>query len=500
MYVNNLKIETLEGRVLVENLSFSLEKGDKAVVIGEEGNGKSTLLKAIYNEKELSSYAKISGKIVVNEKIGYLAQELDAGEKTVAEFFDFSLDTFISPKEKIKIANELMMDENIYYSVTKVKNLSGGEKVKIQLAKLLLNECDLLLLDEPSNDIDIGTLIWLEDFLNSIDIPVIFVSHDETLIENTANMIIHIEQLRRKTVPRVTVARMDYQTYVQDRLFNIERQTQTAKKEKENFEKRQRRWREIYQKVDRDLANCTSRTPTMGRLLKKKMKTVKAQEKRYKKEKENLAEFPDFEEAVTTDFYGKSIPNGKVVLNFSLDELYIGEKRLAKNINLKIVGAEKICITGRNGIGKTTLIKKIYEKIKNSNFSVAYMPQNYFDELDPKITPIDFLSDGTKEGLTKARTYLGCMKYRADEMEQTIGELSGGQKAKLLYLKMALTDCEVMILDEPTRNFSPLTNPLIRRVLSKFPGAVISVSHDRKFIDEVCDTVYELTDIGLVMV
>ncbi|MDD4832837.1 MAG: ATP-binding cassette domain-containing protein, partial [Clostridia bacterium] len=202
MYVNNLNIETHDGRVLIENLSFSLNKGDKAVVIGEEGNGKSTLLKAIYGAKELSSYVKISGTIVANEKIGYLAQELDAGEKTVAEFFDFSSYPFaISPKQLRMISQELSMDENIYYSSTKVKNLSGGEKVKVQLAKLLLGECDLLLLDEPSNDIDIGTLIWLEDFINSIDIPIMFVSHDETLIENTANMIIHIEQLRRKTTP-----------------------------------------------------------------------------------------------------------------------------------------------------------------------------------------------------------------------------------------------------------------------------------------------------------
>jgi len=502
MYVNNLNIETLDGRVLIENLSFSLAKGDKAVVIGEEGNGKSTLLKVIYGAKELSSYVKISGAIVANEKIGYLAQELDAGEKTVAEFFDFSSYPFaVSPKQLRLISQELSMDEDIYYSPVKVKNLSGGEKVKIQLAKLLFGECDLLLLDEPSNDIDIGTLIWLEDFINSIDIPIMFVSHDETLIENTANMIIHIEQLRRKTTPRVTVARLDYSTYVEERLFNIERQTQTAKKEKENFEKRQRRWREIYEKVDRDLANCTSRTPTMGRLLKKKMKTVKAQEKRFDKEKGNLAEFPDFEEAVTTDCYGASIPNGKVVLDFSLYELKIYDKTLSKNINLKIVGPKKICITGNNGIGKTTLIKKIYESIKDSGvFKVAYMPQNYFDELDPTATPIDFLTDGTKEGTTKARTYLGCMKYRADEMCRPVSGLSGGQKAKLLYLKMALSDCEVMILDEPTRNFSPITNPSIRRVLSKFPGAIISVSHDRKFIDEVCDTVYRLTDTGLVTV
>ena len=126
------------------------------------------------------------------------------------------------------------------------------------------------------------------------------------------------------------------------------------------------------------------------------------------------------------------------------------------------------------------------------------MPQNYEELLTLSMTPVDFLDrTGDKNERTRIRTYLGALKYTAEEMEHTIAELSGGQKAKLLLLKMSLSGADVLILDEPTRNFSPLSGPVIRQVLQEFPGAVISISHDRKYMEEVCDKIYRLTENGL---
>ena len=126
------------------------------------------------------------------------------------------------------------------------------------------------------------------------------------------------------------------------------------------------------------------------------------------------------------------------------------------------------------------------------------MPQNYEDMLDLDVTPVDFLDkSGEKEERTRIRTYLGSLKYTTDEMEHPIRELSGGQKAKVLLLNLSLSGANVLILDEPTRNFSPLSGPVIRKMLREFPGAVISISHDRKYINEVCDKVYELNEKGL---
>ena len=160
---------------------------------------------------------------------------------------------------------------------------------------------------------------------------------------------------------------------------------------------------------------------------------------------------------------------------------------------------KKICIIGKNGIGKTTLIRKIAKSmLERKDLRVEYMPQNYEELLNLDMTPVDFLdSTGDKEERTRIRTYLGSLKYTVDEMEHPIRELSGGQKAKILLLKMSMSGANVLILDEPTRNFSPLSSPVIRGMLREFPGAIISVSHDRKYIDEVCDKVYELTADGM---
>ena len=126
------------------------------------------------------------------------------------------------------------------------------------------------------------------------------------------------------------------------------------------------------------------------------------------------------------------------------------------------------------------------------------MPQNYDDLLDLDMTPVEFLDvTGDKAARTRIRTYLGSLKYTVDEMDHPIRELSGGQKAKVLLLKMSLSNANVLILDEPTRNFSPLSGPIIRKMIASFPGVVISISHDRKYIDEVCTKVYTLTEEGL---
>ena len=237
-----------------------------------------------------------------------------------------------------------------------------------------------------------------------------------------------------------------------------------------------------------------------------KMQAVKSMGRRFEKEDENMTELPEQEEAIFFKLGDKDsyIPAGKTVIEYELPRLMTpdGERTLAENINLKIRGARKVCIIGTNGIGKTMLLKKIAEELlKRNDIKAEYMPQNYEDMLNLNISPVDFLdSTGDKEERTRIRTYLGSLKYTADEMEHSIRELSGGQKAKIFLLKMCLSGANVLILDEPTRNFSPLSGPVIRKKLGEFPGAIISISHDRKYIDEVCDVVYELGRDGLRLI
>ncbi len=209
---------------------------------------------------------------------------------------------------------------------------------------------------------------------------------------------------------------------------------------------------------------------------------------------------PDSEDAAFVRFgAGTAVPNGKTVLDFRLDRLQVGPRVLARNIRLHVAGPEKICIVGRNGAGKTTLLRQIAaELLARSDIRAAYMPQNYEELLNGAQTPVDFLaSSGSRQETARIRTFLGSMKYTADEMEHGVSELSGGQKAKLLFLKMVFSGCNVLVLDEPTRNLSPLSGPVIRRALKAFGGAVVSVSHDRRYIAEVCSRVYRLTERGL---
>lgn len=275
LQVKNLNIyHKKDLRPLVTGLSFSLNDGDKAAIIGEEGNGKSTLLKLLYDPAMVEDYAETEGEIIRNHvNCGYLAQELppEEREKTVYEFLSGE-PAFLEMewRELTALSGQLGVPVDMLYSDTRLNCLSGGEKVKLQLVRIMSRRPNLFLLDEPSNDIDIDTLKWLEEFINGCEFPVLYISHDETLLENTANMIIHMEQLKRKTESRCTVFRTDYRNYVEKRREAMERQERLATEERAAYEKQQERFRRIYDKVEYQQDIISRQNPAGGRLLKKK--------------------------------------------------------------------------------------------------------------------------------------------------------------------------------------------------------------------------------------
>ena len=503
--VKNLTaIHKKDSRPLFENLSFVLEKGDKMAVIGEEGNGKSTLLKLLYDPAITDTYIEYEGEILKNGACtGYLAQELAEEEKELTIWEYMSSDPVFfekTPKELGKIAGTVGLPGDIYYGQEKLRQLSGGEKVKLQLARILMLDPEVILLDEPSNDLDLPTLEFLERFILNVPAAVLYVSHDETLIERTANKILHLEQLRRKTRCRYTVAKSTYEEYLRNRERMFASQERIAGKQREEFARQQERYLRIQQKVEYQQNAITRQDPHGGKLLKKKMHAVKAMEKRFEREKEEFLDFPETENAVFLLFGKESaVPQGKQILEYCLDVLAAGEKVLARDLFLRVKGPERIGIIGKNGCGKTTFLRKIAEELRDrQDIRTAYMPQNYEEEMDMGKTCVEFLkTDGSTEEEKRIRTYLGSMKYTAQEMDHPAGELSGGQKATLFFLKISMQRSQVLILDEPTRNFSPLTCPVIRKLLAEFPGTIISISHDRKYLKEVCNVLYELTEKGL---
>lgn len=495
--INNLSIK-VNNKYIIKDLSLILNKKDKLAVIGEEGNGKSTLLKAILG---IVDFAEVEGTInKKGNRIGYLEQSLpeEELEKTGYEYLFTSdedyynkINSFYKHLDKLNLKDDLLD--------RKLKTLSGGEKVKIRIVKLLVEEYDILLLDEPTNDLDIETLEWLENFINKSEQPIIYVSHDETLLSHTANMILHIEQIKHKTECRHTLVRIDYDTYVKIRLNKLNKQTQIAKSEKRKYQEQQDKLKQVMQKVEYQQNTISRSDPHGARLLKKKMHSLKSQEK--KLDNKELTELPDVEESINFSFEEVEIPKTKKIINISLKELKVKDKILSKNIELEIIGNPHVCIIGQNGVGKSTLIKELYNTLRTrTDIKVGYMPQNYEDILSCYGKVIDFLApSGKKEDITKARMYLGNMNFTREEMEGKIAELSNGTKAKLILMKLVLEKCNVLLLDEPTRNVSPLSNPVIRKVLKEFKGTIISVSHDRKYIEEVIDKLYTLTPNGLIL-
>lgn len=489
-----------DGRCIAEHFSFTLNRGEKAVIIGEEGNGKSTLLRFLYQPGAVEEYCSVSGEVTAKGKMAYLPQSMEEGlsHVTLLDYFgdcEYYLHT--------DILKRLGLSVEFILSTQELGTLSGGEKVKIQLAKLLMGEPDILLLDEPTNDLDIETLKWLETLIAESRLPILYISHDETLIENTANVIVHMEQIIRKTKCRIMVSRCPYREYLARRRNDFSHQEQVAKKQREDYDKQMEKWRQIYNRVDHEQEVITRQNPGGARLLKKKMHSVLSMGRRFEREKENFLDFPQEEEAILAKFDPSiRLPSGKTVLDLSLDDLKIGERVLARNLRLYVAGGEHVGIIGRNGAGKSTLLKQLWEELKDrTDIRAMRMPQDYSEVLDFGKTPVEYLAEHyTKDEVTRARTYMGGMKFTHGEMTGKIGALSGGQKAKLLFLDMVLQGADVLVLDEPTRNFSPLSSPVVRAALRGFGGAVISVSHDRKYLKEACDKVYELRGDGLFLV
>lgn len=488
---------SINDRYLIKNLNLVLNNGDKLAIIGEEGNGKSTLLKSILG---ICKYAEVSGSInFKNNRIGYLEQSINKEDlnKKVYDFLFIDANDYYNKVNKLyKYLDIINLSDEILGQ--KISTLSGGEKVKISILKLLLNEYDILFLDEPTNDLDIETLEWLEKFINSTDKPIMYVSHDETLLSNTANMILHLEQIMKKTDCRHTLLKIDYDTYVEQRIRSLEHQTQVAKSEKREFNKQQEKLQRIMQKVEYQQNTISRSDPHGAKVLKKKMHSLKSQEKKMNNTK--LTEIPDVEESINFFFEDVEIPRTKNIINLSIEELKVYDKTLSKNIKLDVIGNIHLCIIGKNGVGKSTLIKIIYNELKDrTDIKVGYMPQTYDDILNNYEYVLDFLSpQGNKEEITKSRMLLGNMKFTKEEMISKIKDLSNGTKAKLFLVKLVLEKCNVLILDEPTRNVSPLSNPVIRKVLGEYKGTIISVSHDRKYINEVIDSLYLLTPNGLI--
>ena len=490
--IQNCSAYKQDGSILFENVSFTINSNDKLAVIGEEGNGKSTLMKYIcgLDTGPVDIHAE---KFVRQEKIGYLSQQLDSIWNT-ATVLEYLLKN--KPEEEIEISkyNDCIYLEQLWtkmkgsvsflYSDQLIGTCSGGEKVRLQLLKLMAEKCTMLCLDEPTNDLDIDTLIWLEDMISGFDGPILFISHDEMLLRKCANRVLHLELRNKKSKSVVTLYEGYYDDYRKERFEGLRRQEQIAASEKRAYRKKMDRLNDIYNAVHHAQNAVSRQAPQTAANLKKKMHTVLSLKERF--EKEELTKTDTVEEAIDLRLENSWLPSSKIILDIQNMTVSAGEKLLIENVSLLLRGQDHLVLTGKNGSGKSCLMKKINELLQNrDDLNVGYMPQNYFDLMDPNETPLQFLDIPMVENnLQTSRDLLASLNFKAEEMQHVIQKLSDGQKAKIFFAKFVKMKCNVLLLDEPTRNLSPMSQPVIHDLINSFEGCVFCVSHDRWLIEK----------------
>ena len=500
--INHLTItQNKDLRDLVSDLNITIQDGEKVAIIGEEGNGKSTLLRTLMGER-LADFS-IRGEIQSDlQSLAYIPQHLpgDLKKKSLQDYF-FLESTDLDYSILYRLAEELHFDSDRFASDQEIGSLSGGEALKIQLIHEFAKPFEILFLDEPSNDLDIEMVDWLKKQIHKTRQTVIFISHDEDFLSQTANTIIHLRLVKHRKEAETLVEHLDYDSYSDQRKANFARQSQQAANDQRAYDKTMEKHRRVKQNVETALR--ATKDSTAGRLLAKKMKNVLSQEKRYEKAAQSMTQKPLEEEQIQLFFSDiEPLPASKVLVQLEKENLSIGERVLAQGLQLTVRGQDKIGIIGPNGVGKSTLLAKFQQLLSaKREISLGFMPQDYHKKLQLDLSPIAYLSQtGRKEELQKIQSHLASLNFSYPEMHHQIRSLSGGQQGKLLLLDLVLRKPNFLLLDEPTRNFSPASQPEIRKLFASYPGGLITVSHDRRFLKEVCTSIYRLTENGLEVV
>lgn len=500
--INHLTItQNKDLRDLISDLNITIQDGEKVAIIGEEGNGKSTLLRTLMGER-LADFT-IRGEIKSDlRSLSYIPQKLaeDLKKKTLHDYF-FLESTDLDYSILYRLAEELHFDSDRFASDQEIGSLSGGEALKIQLIHELAKPFDILFLDEPSNDLDLETVDWLKRKIQKMKQTVIFISHDEDFLSQTADTIVHLLLVKHRKEAETLVEHLDYDRYSEQRKANFARQSQQAANDQRAYDKTMEKHRRVKQKVETALRN--TKNDVAGRLLAKKMKNVLSQEKRYEKVAQSMTQKPLEEEQIQLFFSDiEPLAASKVLIRLEKENLSIGERVLAQELQLTVRGQEKIGIIGPNGVGKSTLLAKLHQLLSDKReISLGFMPQDYQETLQLDLSPVEFLSQtGHKEEIQKIQSHLASLNFSYPEMHHQIYSLSGGQQGKLLLLNLVLRKPNFLLLDEPTRNFSPTSQPEIRKLFATYPGGLVTVSHDRRFLKEVCTSIYSLTEHGLKVV
>lgn len=452
---------------LFEELSLTVQPGDKIGIVGPNGGGKTTLLKIIAGIENADQ-----GTVdTQSERVGYLPQDPEFEEYDSIEFF------LAVPSHKMeKVLSQVSMD---YLDTrTPLSQLSGGQKTRVGLAKVLLSNPSVLLLDEPTNHLDSVALQWLQNFINAFQGAVLIVSHDRALINQTVHRIVEIDSINKE----VNEFAGNYDAYIEQKQKLVEKQEEAYSQQE-----RKRKKMEDWIRHRQDIAS-NSPNPAMG-------KQIQMMKRRLQREVvDQEIDRPKDYKALSKASLSGEVPSGKLVLRVKDLTKQLSNKQVLHGVNFEIRGSERVQIIGENGSGKTTLLKIITGEWEadsgtvtvGPNINIGYFAQEH-DSLDPNRTvQEEFLATERLEiGSKNPRSVLGNFLFKNDEVFKRVRELSLGQRVRLVFAKLMSQQNELLVLDEPTNHLDIASRESIEKALRNYEGAILVISHDLYFLKEI---------------
>ncbi len=510
--VDNLTVE-FGGSTLFENISFQINEKDRIALMGKNGAGKSTLLKILAGVQKPSK-----GKVAAPKEcvIAYLPQHLmtedgrtvfDEASLAFSELFemekeierlnnelairtDYDSDEYMELIEQVSTLSEKFYsieDTNYAAEVEKVllglgfkrtdlqkltKEFSGGWRMRIELAKILLKKPDVILLDEPTNHLDIESIQWLEDFLINSAKAVILISHDRAFVDNITTRTIEV------TMGRIYDYKTNYSNYLELRRERREQQQKA-------YNEQQKMIAETKEFIERFKGTYS--------------KTLQVQSRVKMLEKLEIIEVDEEDTSALRLKFPPSPRSGNYpVIAEQVGKSY-DEHIVFKNVSFTIERGDKVAFVGRNGEGKSTLVKCIMDEIKydgnlklGHNVQIGYFAQNQASLLDGELTVFQTIDDVAQgEIRNKIKDLLGAFMFGGDNSLKKVKVLSGGERTRLAMIKLLLEPVNLLILDEPTNHLDMKTKDILKSALKDFDGTLIVVSHDRDFLDGLVNKVYE---------
>jgi len=466
-------------RTLFQNITFSIETGQKIALVGPNGTGKSTLLSLL-----CGTQTPDSGKIVKRQglTVGYLSQKFNFDEnQTLLNFLTDSNDNEISTA--YEWISKLSISDHYDPETVKIGSLSGGWKKRLALAKEIMKSPDLLVLDEPTNHLDIDTIQWLEDFIASQNCTILIVTHDRLFLQNTSEMIF---DLNPKYPQGLLVTKGSYAQYLESReiLFSGLQATEETKR---NVLRREVEW---------------LRRGAKARQTKQKARIERAED--LSLEVKDL-KVRNQHRVVSMDFEVENQVPRKIIEAKNVSKSF-GDKIIFKNLTTLIGRGSRIGLIGKNGSGKSTLLKTLIGETDQTSGSLFINPEvkiSYFEQTKEKldlqqtviqtICPFgDYVHLNGKP--IYAKSYLERFLFRPQQMIMPVAQLSGGEQSRLVMAQMMLNSGEMLILDEPTNDLDVDTLDVLQNCLTEFPGAVMLVTHDRFFMDQVVDEIWSIDE------